>query len=389
VYKYRSAASTWEATIVLEIQEIPSRERKLVAEFIEFPFRLYENTPQWVPPFRSQIRKILTRNHPFFEHSQAAFYLARRQGRTVGRISVFENRRFNSYRDRRQARFYHFECADDGPAAAALFGAAAEWASRRGLTELHGPHGLGGMDGSGIQVEGFDQRATMTMMHYNQPYYRRFFEAGGFSKVRDYYTAEIRRQGFRMPEKIQRVAEIHYKRGHFRVPRFRSKRAIKRIARQVGDVYNRSFVVHESFCPLEEEEIDRLAQDLMLVSKPSLIKILYYDDQVVGFLFAFPDLSAALQRARGRLGPIRIVDLLTEAGRTDTLVVNGAGILPEYQKLGGNGLLYYELIRTILDSGYKRAEMVQIADTTSLMLADMQTLGGRVYKTHRIYSRAL
>ena len=112
-------------------------------------------------------------------------------------------------------------------------------------------------------------------------------------------------------------------------------------------------------------------------------------DRVVGFLFACPDLSAALQRARGRLNPVRLVDLLTEAGRTDTLIVNGAAILPEYQKLGGNGLMYYELIRTILDSGYRRAEMVQIADTTSLMLADMQTLGGRVYKTHRIYRRDL
>ena len=374
---------------MLDVLEIPSTEDKRIDEFIDLPFRLYENKPQWVPPFRSEMRKILTRKHPFFEHSDAAFYLARRQGRAAGRISVFENRRFNSYRGRREARFYHFECVEDDGAAETLFEAAAEWASARGLTELRGPQGLSGMDGSGIQIDGFEQRATMTMMHYNQPYYRRFFEDNGFVKVRDYYTAEIRRQGFIMPEKIQRVAEIHYKRGHFRVPRFRSKRAIKRIARQIGDVYNRSFMVHEDFCPLREAEIDRLAQDLMLVSKPSLIKILYYDDQVVGFLFAFPDLSAALQRARGRLNPIRIVDLLTEAGRTDTLVVNGAAILPEYQKLGGNGLLYYELIRTILDSGYKRAEMVQIADTTSLMLSDMQTLGGRVYKTHRIYRREL
>ena len=162
-----------------------------------------------------------------------------------------------------------------------------------------------------------------------------------------------------------------------------------RIARQIGEVYNRAFIVHEDFCPLMEEEIDRLAKDLMLVSKPSLIKVLYYDDQVAGFLFAFPDLSGALQRAKGRLNPISLVDLLTEAGRTDTLIVNGAGILPEYQKLGANGLLYYELIRTIEDSGFRKAEMVQIADTTSLMLADMKTLGGRVYKTHRIYRRKL
>ena len=374
---------------MLEVVEIPCGAGKQINEFIDLPFRLYESTPQWVPPFRSEMRKILTRNHPFFENSEAAFYLARREGRTIGRISVFENRRFNTHRNRREARFYHFECVEDEEAAAALLEAAAGWAADRGLSELHGPYGLSGMDGSGIQIDGFQHRATMTMMHYNHPYYRRFFEAGGFSKVRDYYTAEIQRQGFSLPEKIKRVAEIHYRRGHFRVPRFRSKRAIRRIARQVGDVYNRSFMVHEDFCPLREEEIDRLAKDLMLVSKPSLIMILYYDKQVVGFLFAFPDLSAALQRARGRLGPFRIIDLLTEAGRTDTLIVNGAAILPEYQKLGGNGLMYYELIRTILDSGYRRAEMVQIADTTSLMLADMQTLGGRVYKIHRIYKREL
>jgi GNAT superfamily N-acetyltransferase len=374
---------------VLEVLEVDSTERRQVEQFIDLPFRLYQDTPQWVPPFRSEIRKIVTRRHPFFEHSAASFYLARRRGRTVGRISVFENRRLNSYRDRREARFHHFECAEDEGAAAALLEAAEQWAKGRGLVVLAGPHGLSGMDGSGVQIDGFEHRATMTMMHYNKPYYRRFFEAGGFEKVRDYYTAEIERQDFSMPEKIRRVAEIHYKRGHFRVPRFRSKRAIKRIARQIGEVYNRSFDIHEDFCPLQEAEIDRLAQNLTLVSKPSLIKILYHDERIVGFLFAFPDLSAALQRAGGRLTPFGMLDLLTEAGRTDRLIVNGAAILPEYQKLGGNGLLYYELIRTILDSGYQRAEMVQIADTTSLMLADMQTLGGRVYKTHRIYRREL
>jgi GNAT superfamily N-acetyltransferase len=370
---------------MVEVLEVSSGDRKRINDFIDLPFRLYDDSPQWVPPFRSGIRKILTRSHPFFAHSEAAFYLALRRGQPVGRISVFENRRFNSHRNRREARFYHFECREDDGAAEALIGAAVDWAHRRGLTQLQGPHGLSGMDGSGIQIEGFEHRGTMTMMHYNQPYYSRFFESGGFSKVRDYYTAEIDKQQFTVPEKIRRVAEIHYKRGHFRVPRLRSKRAIRALAGQIGDVYNRAFMVHEDFCPLRETEIEELARDLMLVSKPSLIKILYYDDQVVGFLFAFPDLSAALQRARGRLGPIHLIDLLTEAARTDTLIVNGAGILPEYQKLGANGLLYYELIRTILDSGYRRAEMVQIADTTSLMLADMQTLGGRVYKIHRIY----
>ena len=374
---------------MLEICEVTPPDGKIINQFVDLPFRLYRNVPQWVPPFRSEMAKILRKQHPFFEHSEAAFLLARREAKPVGRITVFDNRRFNSYRNRREARFYHFECTVDEEAAAALFAAASTWARKRGLEELAGPHGFSGMDGSGLLIDGFEHRATMTMMHYHFPYYRRLLEKNDFEKVRDYYTAVIDRNAFQLPEKIRRVAEIHYKRGHFRVPVFRKQRELLRIARQIGEVYNRAFIVHEDFCPLMEEEIDRLAKDLMLVSKPSLIKVLYYDDQVAGFLFAFPDLSGALQRAKGRLNPISLVDLLTEAGRTDTLIVNGAGILPEYQKLGANGLLYYELIRTIENAGFRKGEMVQIADTTSLMLADMKTLGGRVYKTHRIYRRKL
>jgi hypothetical protein len=374
---------------MLEICEVTPPDGRRIDEFVDLPFRLYTNVPQWVPPFRSEMAKILRRQHPFFEHSEAAFLLARREDKSVGRITVFDNRRFNSYRNRKEARFYHFECAEDEEAAAALFAAASAWARRRGLGQLAGPHGFSGMDGGGLLIDGFEHRATMTMMLYHLPYYQRLLEKYDFGKVRDYYTAVIDRSAFQLPDKIRRVAEIHYKRGHFRVPVFRKRRELLRIARKIGEVYNRSFIVHEDFCPLKEEEIDRLAKDLMLVSKPSLIKILYYDDQVAGFLFAFPDLSGALRRARGRLTPISLIDLLTENRRTDTLIVNGAGILPEYQKLGANGLLYYELIRTIEDSGFRKAEMVQIADTTSLMLADMQTLGGRVYKTHRIYRRKL
>jgi GNAT superfamily N-acetyltransferase len=374
---------------MLEIQEIAATDHRRIDEFIGFPFQLYRHAAQWIPPFRAEMRSILMRRHPFFEHSEAAFFLARRGGRVVGRITAFENRRFNDFRDRKEARFHHFECAEDGQAAAALLEAALSWASRRGLEEMVGPYGLSHMDGGGVLIEGFEHRGSMTMMPYHLPYYGRLIEQNGFVKARDQFTAVVDRHAFRTPEKIERVARIHYERGHFRVPVFRSKRALLGIAGQIGDVYNRAFAAHEDFCPLQDQEIDRLASELILVSKPSLIKVLYYDEKVVGFLFAFPDLSGALQRARGRLGPLRLVDLLTEARRTDTLIVNGAAILPEYQKLGGNGLLYYELIRAIQDSRYTRAEMVQIADTTTLMLADMKTLGGRVYKIHRIYRRAL
>jgi hypothetical protein len=381
--------ATAPASPPVTIAPVQPDDRKRIREFIDLPFRLYRDAPQWVAPLRSELRRVLEREHPFFRHSEAQPFLALRDGEVVGRLTVFENRSFNRAQRRRSARFYHFECRNDPQAAAALFEAAAQWARRRDLVELVGPYGFSTMDGGGVLIEGFTERASMTMMHYHHPYYRGLLESWGFEKERDFYTALLERKTFQLPDKIRRVAESALKRGRFSVPSFRTKRELLALAGRIGEIYNRSFVGHDDFSPLSEGEIRSLARNLLRVSKPSLIKLLTYQGALAGFLLSFPDLSGALQRARGRLRPWNLLDLATEWRRTDLLIVNGAGILPEYQKLGGNALLYYELYRTVMQSGYQRAEMVQIADTTTLMLSDMETLGGRIHKVHRIYRRSL
>jgi hypothetical protein len=125
------------------------------------------------------------------------------------------------------------------------------------------------------------------------------------------------------------------------------------------------------------------------VADPALIKLLVSRGQVAGFLFGFPDLSAALQRSRGRITPWGIIDLLREYRRTRWLVVNGAGILPRYQRLGGNALLYSMLEKMAAKKRFLHVDAVQIAETTEMMLADISTLGGKVYKVHRLYARDL
>jgi ribosomal protein S18 acetylase RimI-like enzyme len=125
------------------------------------------------------------------------------------------------------------------------------------------------------------------------------------------------------------------------------------------------------------------------VADPDFVKILTYDDAYVGFLLAFPDVSAALQRARGRLTPWALLDIMREFKRTRELVINGAGILPEYQRLGGNALLYYELERTAKSRDFSHADLTQVAETTELMQSDLERLGARVYKRHRIYEMEL
>jgi hypothetical protein len=139
---------------------------------------------------------------------------------------------------------------------------------------------------------------------------------------------------------------------------------------------------------LSEAELAQVTKDLLLIADPNLVKILAYDGQIVGYLFAFRDLSAALQRNAGRLGPIELLRLLKALRSGDELLINGMGILPQYQRLGGNALLYHELAETVAGSGFRSAELVQVSERTELMLRDIRTLGGRVCKTHRLFEIA-
>ncbi len=125
----------------------------------------------------------------------------------------------------------------------------------------------------------------------------------------------------------------------------------------------------------------------MMVADPRLIKIITHEDEVVGFVFAFPDVSAALQRAKGHLHPLAIADLLIEMKRTKWVSLNGAGILPEFQGRGGNALMYAELENTIKEFGFLHADLTQVAETAVQMRRDLENVGGKAYKNHRVYSR--
>jgi len=127
----------------------------------------------------------------------------------------------------------------------------------------------------------------------------------------------------------------------------------------------------------------------MLVANPRLIKIIAQDGNVVGFAFGWPDVSSAMQRCKGRLFPFGIIDLLLEMRRTEWISGNGVGILPDFQGRGGNALLYSEMEKTVREFGYKYHEMTQIAETAVQMRKDLETLGGKPYKNHRVYKRSL
>lgn len=375
---------------MLTTHKVDTDDRKRVHQFLGLPYRLYKHHPQWVPPPRGDIAVMLNHAvHPFYEHSDADFFIAERGGNVVGRIAALENRPYNETQQKKIAQFYLFECENDLEVAEALFNRVFEWAQQRGLTTLLGPKGFGILDGYGLLIEGYEHRQMMTMMNYNYEYYPRLVEAVGFEKEVDFVSCHLDADKFNMPERIHRIADRVKRRGNLYIKKFSGRRELKTWSERVRIAYNRAFVNNWEFAPMTSAEAEFVMKNAISLTDYRLIKVIMHNDDMVGFLFGFPDVSAALQRARGHITPWSLADLLLEMRRTEWLALNGAGLVPEFHGVGGNALLYAEMDNTIRDYHFKHVDLTQVAETAVQMRSDLVNVGGEMYKNHRVYRKSI
>ncbi len=376
---------------MLNVEKVDTGNKKQIRRFVELPYRIYADCPQWVPPLNVDAYNVLNREkHPFHEHSDVDFFLAVRDGRDVGRIAVIENKPFNQYHNEKTANFYLFECENDLEAAATLFNASFDWSKSRGLNKMVGPKGMGPIDGYGILTFGQEHRQTMTMLNYNHAYYQQLVEAQGFEKEVDFVSCYLPVDKFQLPERVEKISERVMQRGHLEVKRFKNKRELLSWAERIGKAYNDAFVNNWEYYPLTQREIAFAVENILTIADHRLIKVITHGEDVVGFLFAFYDVSAAMQRAKGKLFPFGLLDILMEMKRTNAVAMNGMGILPGFQGHGGNALLYYAMGKTLLEfSQFVHVEMTQVAETAEQMRADLKNLNGVEYKNHRVYRRKI
>lgn len=377
---------------MLTIEKVDTSNKAQVKRFVDLYYRLYKDCPQWVPPLYIDAYLPLNRKkHPFFEHSEADFFLAVRDGEVVGRICGGINKRFNECHNVKKAQFYFFDAINDLDVARALFDTVCEWAKERGMDTLIGPKGLSPFDGYGILIEGFEHRQMMTMMNYNYDYYPKLVEALGFEKEVDFVSCYLPADSFKIPERVERIAQRVLERGDLWVKEFTNKtELVKEWAPRIGYAYNKAFINNWEYYPFTEGDVKYAVDNVFMIADPRMIKLIMHKDEIVGFLFAFPDASAALQRAKGHLFPFGLIDILLEMKRSKTVSGNGMGILPQFQGKGGNALLYYEMGKTVLGfNRFTHVEMTQVAETTRQMRADLKNLNGVEYKNHRVYRKTI
>jgi hypothetical protein len=373
----------------LNIVRIDPSNRKQRKEFLDLPFRIYADTPQWVPMMESDANLMLdAKKHPYYQNSQAAFFLALENGHAIGRLSVLDNQWGNQHNNSSEGFFYLFECGKNLAAARGLFDAGFSWAREHGLTCLTGPHGFTQLDGGGLLVKGFEHRASLGML-YNLPYYPELVEACGFVPIYDSVSGYID-ANIQFPERIIELSERIQERRGLHIARFESRKDIKRFIPKLKDLYNGAMIGTEGGIPLTDGEVDAIANQLLWFVDPKLVKIVMKGDQPVGFLLAYPDISRALQKTKGRFFPLGWLTMLLELRRSDFLNINGAGMLEEYRGSGGTAILFTEMFKTVKEGNrFKAAEVVQIGTENDRMQREMKNFGIDFYKMHRTYKKDL
>jgi hypothetical protein len=375
------------SSVAILIHSLDTESARDVQRFVDLPFRLYGDCPQWVPPLVDDLKLQLNRRkYPFYEHSDAAFFLAERENRVAGRIAVLDNRHYNSHWNSRTAFFNLFETEDDPATASALFAAGEEWARARDLNKVVGSKGFLQGDGIGVLVEGFEHRPAVGIP-YNYEYYATLIEGAGYARQRDFISAYLP-GNIQLPARVHEIADRMKERRGFSIKTFESKTELRKWVPAIVQTYNDTFIHNWEFNPITEAEGKVIGERLLQIADPKLIKLVMKGDEIAGFLFGFPDISEGIIRARGRMWPFGWFWLLREFGRTRWLDLNGAGILAQFRGLGVNAILYSEMEKTMRSGQFEHADVVQIEESV-LTLDDALRMGARIYKKHRIYEKTL
>ena len=236
-------------------------------------------------------------------------------------------------------------------------------------------------------MDGFDYVPAVGIP-YNYQYYDRLVKNAGFQKKFDYFSGYVDTE-IGLSDKVRRVAEKVKKRSGFWVRKFKTKKEIMSVAPELRHVYNQAFEGSEGFSPITEEEIIVIARRILSIADPRLIKLVYKDDQIIGFLFSYPNICRGIQKTNGRMWPFGWIHILREFKTTRYMDSNGIGIIPENQGLGPTAVIYTEMEKTFREFKFDFVETVQTSEDNIASLGESSHFAMDWVKTHRIYDLKL
>lgn len=367
-----------------------AESRRELGAFLGVPWTIYPGRyPQWVPPLRVMVKEMVDPHHdPFWKNADRALFVARVNGKVVGRIAAIENRRHNQVHDDRVGFFGFFECVDDQEVADALFAEAAAWLKERGLDRMRGPASPSMNHECGLLVKGFVHAPTI-LTAWNPPYYETLILRAGFAPERDL------------------LAYLYdHDRGQLdgtRVERLVNKRSpasgitvrdldLKQIDAEIDlilPLFNSAWKDNWGFVPMTDEEFRFTAKSLKPLLMKNFIMVAEKDGRAIGFFLIASDLNQILKRIpSGRLGPIALIRLLFGIPRIRHGRVMLLGLDPDHRQ----GILFPIFLNELLKRGLKygvSAEASWVLEENSAIRDSLESLGPELYRRWRIYAKPI
>lgn len=366
------------------------RSRANVRRFLRVPYALYGNDPHWVAPLLMDVEKVFSDANPLFEHAEMQLWVARRNGRDVGRIAGILEQLHNQTHNDRAVFFGFFECLDDQVVADQLFATVAEWARSRGMKRLLGPMNPTTNDECGLLVEGFDSPPVF-MMTYNPRYYVDLLQSGGFAKVKDLLAYDFDLANTPM-SRFERIWSKFQKREpDIRIEPVR-KRTLEAQLTQIQHVYNKAWEHNWGFVPMTDAEIQFMAARLKPLLVEGLTQVALKGDEPVGFLLASSDFNEAFLPLKGRIlstGLLKALPYLLQWKVPRYCRVLTLGVSADYRGRGIEAAMLTQGLRTGFRLGFKRVESSWILEDNTAVQRVIALFGGQPYRTYRLYEKAV
>ncbi len=368
----------------------PVRSSRDLDDFINLPFELYKSSPLWVPPIRSQDRRLLTPGkHPFWNTAQRELFLARENGRPIGRIAAIRDDKYNAYAGVKCGAFGFFECMDNKPAAHALLESASAWLAGRNLEFMRGPLNPSANSTFGMLVSGFDT-APALMMPWNPEYYPKLLETWSMRKEEDLFAYEITRDKMQPGGWLKTEIERLKTEGRF-TARASSSKTLAGDIRALLDIYQKGWAQNWGFSPLADGEAEEYVKELKGILDPDFFVLFFAGEKPVAGMLAMPDVTPLLKRLNGRMGlmtPWHYLSSRKEMRKGLRIMLYG--ILPEYRLHGLPLLLIdYLLQKAASHPDLEWVEGSWILESNTAMDDLMEDLSATLTKRYRIYRKEI
>ena len=365
------------------IKEVSSK--KDLNNFIDLPWKIYQNDPNWVPPLKLAIKELFKPKHPFYEVGELQCFLAYNNNVIVGRIAAIINNAHNKFWDDKIGFWGFFESVDEEEVTGSLITAAESWLKKKGMEKFRGPVNPSTNYECGLLVDGLKD-SPQIMMTYNPPYYESHLSKLGYQKIKDLLAYQID-LSFKMPEKITRIA-ARIEKSKKVTYRFISKKKWDQEVSLMLEIYNKAWEKNWGFIPMTNNEFIHTANDLKNVVDENLIMFVLVDGKEAGFIVCLPDYNQVFKNIpNGKLFPYGIFKLLNAKKYIKRVRVITLGVMEKYRRMGLETLLYQKMHEQLKAHKFEEAEMSWILEDNLNMNKPLITMGAKPYKTYRIFEK--